>query len=170
MADDVPVDSFTRDCPDCGAVVPSDAPRCPDCEATLDGEPSSGRLESGRDEEFARVGRDLESGRRDDGDGAGSSASRSAFAVAAATVAYLYVSYAMVQLPATEDVAVSTPVLALDLLAYVVLPVVTFVDATRVRAADGWSPRRWVWVPLVAVPILDLVTGPAYLLVRYRRT
>lgn len=220
MTDDVPVDSFSRDCPDCGATVPEDAPRCADCGATLDPEtaadsPAAGGVSSAGQEAAATAGGvngtttvggttnegdgwtpDGADGRttgdasggtaettprstgvegeaattRAAGDDATDDASRVAFAVAVGTLAYLYVSYALYLIPATSDVAASTPVLVADLVAFVVLPLATLADATLVRRSSGWSPRRWVWVPLVAVPILGFLTTPAYLLVRYSKT
>ncbi len=220
MTDDVPVDSFSRDCPDCGATVAEDAPRCADCGATLDPEtatdsPAAGGVSSAGQEAAETVGGvsgtttvggttnegdgwtpdgpdgrttgDASSGtdeaaprstRIDDGvattraagDDATDDASRVAFAVGVGALAYLYVSYALYSIPATSDVAASTPVLVADLVAFVVLPLATLADATLVRRSGSWSPRRWVWVPLVAVPLLGFLTAPAYLLVRYSKT
>lgn len=229
MADDLPVDSFSRDCPDCGAVVAADATRCPDCGASLDGEPASGPADAG--EQFSTVGRDLETDLRDAaaGDGAGGGtddadgtdvadgvggtdvgggvdagragatgrtgvdspdaadstdaadspdaagragadrATWAGFVVAAGAVVYLHVSYALVLFPSTAAVARSDPVLLADAAAFVTLPLATLFDATRVRAAGTWSPRRWVWIPLVAVPVLNLLTAPVYLVVRLWR-
>lgn len=239
MADDVPVDAFSRDCPDCGAVVAADATRCPDCGATLDGESGSAPVDSGRSgggagresggppddgpttatqeasgdgndvraagEEFSRVGRELEAELADGLEGAGGievgdgtddgvdhvadahgtgdvdnsaeadgatddTASWIAFALAAATVVYLYVSYGMLLFPSTVAVARSDPVLYADAAAFVVLPLAALADATLVRRAGTWSPRRWLWGPLVVVPLLNLLTGPVYLAVRFWRT
>lgn len=219
MTDDVPVDSFSRDCPDCGATVPEDAPRCADCGATLDPETAAdspaargvssagqeavetvrgvsgttvggttnegdgwtpdgadGRTTgdaSGGTDEAAPRSTGIDDGvttTRAAGDDATDDASRVAFAVAVGALAYLYVSYALYSIPATNDVAASTPVLVADIVAFVVLPLATLADATLVRRSGGWSPRRWVWVPLVAVPLLGFLTAPAYLLVRYSKT
>ena len=57
----------------------------------------------------------------------------------------------------------------LVLLAWVGLPVAAYYDMQYVRANSEWRPSQFLWVVLLAVWILNVVVGAAYLYQRHEK-